>query len=383
MTRKSKNLLQDELFSPIPENDVEKAEQQIIAEHKIVDYDVHEYPLDVLVQKYVQGKDDDTNELFIPTYQRKFVWELDRQSKFIESLLLGLPIPYLFTADSDGRLEIVDGSQRLRTLEAFFKNELVLEGLEKLTELNGFRFKDLLLSRQRRFSRKSVRLIALTEKADWEVRKDLFGRINTTSTLLEDMELRKGMFEGKFYDFIKECSRNVKFKLLCPISEKREAREEREEFVLRFFAYSDKYKNFVHSVKNFLNDFMKEKQKSFTGKVADDMRVQFENMLDFVDKHFPNGFRKSPDAISTPRVRFEAISVGVHLALQKEPDLIPNNVREWLYVEPFLTWTKTDAANNKSNLVGRIEFVRDKLLEKNDKRQTGLPREMRRDKSLF
>lgn len=364
MTKKSKNPNQDELFSPIPEKDVERAEQQIIAEHKVVDYDVHEYPLDVLVQKYVQGKKDDTNELFIPSYQRGFVWDFHRQSKFIESLLLGLPIPFLFTADKDGRLEIVDGSQRLRTLEAFFNNELVLEGLEKLTELNGFRFKDLMLSRQRRFGRKTIRLIALTEKADWEVRKDLFGRINTTSTLLEDMELRKGMFEGKFYDFIKECSNNIKFKLLCPITEKREAREEREEFVLRFFAYSENYQNFVHIVKDFLNDFMKEKQKSFDSNMADDMRVQFENMLDFVDKHFPYGFRKVPDAISTPRVRFEAISVGIHLALQKEPDLIPKNVNDWLNSPEFMRWTKTDAANNKSNVLGRIEFVRDKLLKK-------------------
>lgn len=364
MARKTNNPDQEELFSPIPENEVESAEQQIISQHKIVDYDVHEYPLDVLVQKYVEGKKDDTNELFIPSYQRGFVWEIDRQSKFIESLLLGLPIPFFFTADNNGRLEIVDGSQRLRTLEAFFNNELILEGLEKLTELNGFRFKDLMLSRQRRFGRRTIRLIALTEKADWEVRKDLFGRINTTSTLLEDMELRRGMFEGKFYDFIKECSENIKFKLLCPISEKRATREERPEFVLRFFAYSENYQNFVHSVVNFLDNFMKEKRKAFNAEMADDMRLQFENMLDFVHKHFPYGFRKVPDAISTPRVRFEAISVGAHLALQKEPELIPKNVNEWLNSSEFMKWTKTDAANDKRNLVGRIEFVRDKLLEK-------------------
>lgn len=364
MTRKSNNPNQDELFSPIPERDVERAEQQIVNEHKIVDYDVHEYPLDVLVQKYVHGKENDTNELFVPSYQRRFVWEIKQQSRFIESLMLGLPIPFLFTADNEGRLEIVDGSQRIRTLEAFFNNELILEGLEKLDALNGFRFEDLTLSRQRRFSRRTIRMIALTEKASWEVRKDLFNRINTTSTLLEDMELRKGMFEGGLYDFIKECSENVKFKLLCPISEKREAREEREEFVLRFFAYSENYRNFVHIVKDFLNDFMKEKQKSFDSEMADDMRVQFENMLDFVDKHFPYGFKKVSEAISTPRVRFEAISVGVHLALQQEPDLIPKDVRNWLDSEEFLKWTKTDAANNKSNVLGRIEFVRDKLLEK-------------------
>jgi hypothetical protein len=368
MAKKNHNPDQEDLFSRFLDEQIDLAEQQIIERHKPVDYDVHEYPLDVIVQKYKEGRETNSNELFLPDYQRKFVWDEKKQSKFIESLLLGLPIPFLFTADNKGRLEIVDGSQRIRTLEFFFDNKLVLEGLEKLDKLNGFRFKDLLLSRQRRFSRRTIRLIALTEKANREVRKDLFERINTTSTILSDMEIRKGMFEGDFYDFVKECSENPKFKLLCPIPEKRQNRGEYAEFALRFFAYSENYQNFVHIVKDFLNDFMKAKQiiidSKETPEMIDNMRVQFEDMLDFVDKHFPNGFRKVPDAKSTPRVRFEAISVGVSLALKEKPNLMPKNVGEWLTSDEFQKWTETDAANNKSNVIGRIEFVRNKLLEK-------------------
>lgn len=361
---KNYNPDQEELFPPIPDSERDSAEEQIIKEQKIVDYDVHEYPVDVIVEKYVQGKESDTNEIFIPEYQRRFIWDIERQSKFIESLMLGLPIPFLFTADNEGRLEVVDGSQRIRTLEAFLKNELVLEGLKKLDKLNGFRFKDLPLSRQRRFSRKTVRLIALTENAVLDVRKDIFARINTTSTKLEDMELRKGVFEGSFYDFVEECAKNSKFKLLCPIPKKREDREERPEMVLRFFAYSENYRNFVHIVKDFLDEYMSGKQRIFDAEMADNMRVDFENMLDFVDKHFPYGFRKSPDALSTPRVRFESISVGVHLALKENPDLVPKDVHKWLNSKEFLEHTSSDAANNKAKVLGRIEFVRDKLLEK-------------------
>ena len=71
----------------------------------------------------------DENEIFVPDYQREFVWPNDRRSKFIESVLIGLPIPYIFVADvgkGEGRLEIVDGSQRIRTLAAFVGNEFEL-----------------------------------------------------------------------------------------------------------------------------------------------------------------------------------------------------------------------------------------------------------------
>lgn len=103
----------------------EAAEAEIREKQKPVDYDTKEYPVEVIVQKYMDGGDEDTNELFIPDYQREMAWDETRQSKFIESVLLGLPIPYIFVADifapenDQARLEIVDGTQRIRTLARF------------------------------------------------------------------------------------------------------------------------------------------------------------------------------------------------------------------------------------------------------------------------
>ena len=366
MANKRYNPNQEELFSRVTDEEVDAAEEQIIERHKPVDYDVHEYPLDVIVQKYIHGKETDTNELFIPKYQRKFVWDEKRQSKFIESLLLGLPIPFLFAADNNGRLEIVDGSQRLRTLEVFFANKLALQGLSDLDKLEGFRYKDLSLSRQRRFARRTIRLIALTEKATPQIRQNLFRRINTTAVDLTDMEVRRGLFDGEFIDFIEACAANPKFRSLCPNSKEREERGEYSELVLRFFAYSEQYQDFVHSVKGFIDDYIKATQAIIDAKsnpqMTDNLLVHFEDVLDFVDKYFPNGFRKSSNAKSTPRVRFEAIAVGVSLALKEEPNLLPKNVNEWLVSDKFQKWTETDAANNKSNVLGRIEFVKNKLL---------------------
>lgn len=132
------------------------------------------------------------------------IWPDDHQSKFIESIFLGLPIPYIFVADLRpeeedlARLEIVDGTQRIRTLDKFLKNELRLCGLKKLENLNDFKFSDLSLARQRRFNRATIRMIVLTDKADEEVRRDLFERINTGSIALNDMEKRRDISPGPF-----------------------------------------------------------------------------------------------------------------------------------------------------------------------------------------
>lgn len=149
----------------------QEAEEQIRAEQKDVDFETKEFTVELLVNKYHNGLEDDTNELFVPDYQRDFVWNEKRQSRLIESLILGFPIPYIFTADVfsedpdlDGRIEIVDGSQRVRTIHAFIHNELVLQDLKSLSSLNGFRFQDLPLSRQRRFMRIPVRVIELSSK---------------------------------------------------------------------------------------------------------------------------------------------------------------------------------------------------------------------------
>lgn len=333
------------------------AEQQLLTEKSQVDYDTREFVVEHIVQKYL------AEEYKIPPYQREFVWNNEKQSRFIESILLDLPIPYIFFADdnTDGKLEIVDGSQRIRTLVAFYENVLILTGLEKLDKLNGFHFEDLIESRQRRFLRKTLRSIELTEKADFEVKKDIFRRINTDPYDLTDMEIRKGIYEGSdFYNLLKNCSSSPLFNLLCPISSKRKDRGEAEELVLRYFAYGEKYQTFVHRVDVFLDDYIKEKYNTQIDAVA--MEAEFARMLDFVNEYFPYGFKKGTTHKSTPRVRFEAISVGVTLALRENPNLIPSNVIEWLESEEFKRFTTSDGANSKTFVVGRIEFVKNKLL---------------------
>ncbi|HCB0450790.1 TPA: DUF262 domain-containing protein [Klebsiella pneumoniae] len=347
------------------------AEEQVRSEQKDVDFETKEFTVELLVNKYHSGLEDDTNELFVPDYQRDFVWSEKRQSRLIESLILGFPIPYIFTADVlsedpelDGRIEIVDGSQRVRTIHAFIHNKLTLQDLKSLSSLNGFNFQDLPLSRQRRFMRIPVRVIELSSKCNEETRRDLFERINSGSDILKDMEVRKGSELGSttlYRRVIKPCSAIPQFKELAPLSEAKEKRDERLEFTLRFFAYLDNYQNFDHSVRDFLNDYMSANGDLDEVK-QNSMKEEFANVLNFVEKYFPAGFRKTVTAKSTPRVRFESLAVGTALALRLDPQLAPKNL-DWISSDEFKGLITSDGANSRIRVAERIEYVRDRLLE--------------------
>lgn len=332
----------------------ETAEIQIKELQRQIEYDTKDYTLELLISKFKKG------DFFIPEYQRKFVWKPKNKSLFIESVILGLPIPFMFFAGcDDGRLEIIDGAQRIQTIIEFAENKLKLSKLNKLTHLNGFRFNDLSSAQQRKFQNRTFRVVVLDEKTTDDVRQDLFNRINTTGVKATDSEVRRGSYPGKLTHFIENCCDNKDFISLCPISKNKSLRQERFELVLRFFAYLHNYQSFVHDVNSFLDNFLSVNQESFN---EDQYRLDFEGMLAFVKHNFEFGFAKTKNAKSTPRVRFEAISVGVALALKEKPNLITVNT-SWITSNEFKELTTSDASNNQGKLVGRIEYVRDRILE--------------------
>ncbi|MCY1234361.1 hypothetical protein D9M72_469420 [compost metagenome] len=265
-------------------------------------------------------------------------------------------------SEDEGRAEIVDGSQRIRTLASFLHDEFELKGLEKLKCLNGFRFSNLELSRQRKMKRQGMRVIELSDKANESIRRDIFERINTGSDELRDMEKRKGIYTGPFYDFIRQCAAREEFRAVCPISHVKQRREEAEELVLRYFAYCDRYMDFQHDVRKFLDRYLRDHQHEFP---RERMQDEFEKMIAFAMKHLPFGFRKSKDSASVARVRFEALACGITLAQRTDPNLNPSPmvVNELLDSADFKNHVVSDASNSLPRLKGRIEYVRDRLQE--------------------
>lgn len=202
-------------------------------------------------------------------------------------------------------------------------------------------------------------MIELTEMADEETRREIFDRLNTGGTKLVPMEQRRGSLDGKFLTFIQGCAKKPLFRELCPVSRVREDRAEYIELALRYFAYIEKYLDFQKSVEEFLNEFLANGNNGFE---EERLRNEFEEMLVFVKTYFPDGFRKNEKNTSVPRIRFEAISVGVTLARRINPNLVPEDPTSWLHSKEFIRHTRSDASNSKPRVRNRIHFVRDNLL---------------------
>jgi len=345
------------------EEKITQAEGQIYEESKKIDFYLTEYSIELLALKMRNG------DFEIPNYQREFTWEADRKSRFIESIIMGLPIPFLFFWEipKSGKLEIIDGSQRLRTIEEFILGDFKIGKLTKLPTLLGLRFTDLPESRQRKIKNRSIRGIVLNEHADDEARFDLFDRINTGSKIASPAEIRRGAVGGPFLDLVDELVDDKWFSLLAPVPEKQKKQREREELVTRFFAYSDGLDDYRDRVADFLFKYSKKMNKHFIENPSDIevYRQRFQGTMSFVYECFPWGFRRKENGKTTPRARFEAIAVGSYEALQTSPTLREQNINvsTWLHSDEFDDIAGSDGANAIGRLRGRIEYVRDRLIE--------------------
>ena len=174
------------LIAPPSPQQILKAEEQIVEQSKRIEFYLTEYSVELLAAKMHSG---DFEIPGVPA--RRYLGGRTKVSLHrIAAHGPPHPISVLLESPSTGRLEIVDGSQRLRTIEQFVLGDLKLGELDELSALAGLRFRDLPESRQRKIKNRSIRGIVLNEHADAEARFDLFDRINTGSKVANKAEVR-------------------------------------------------------------------------------------------------------------------------------------------------------------------------------------------------
>lgn len=346
---------------PMPAERILDAETQIVEQSKRIEFFTTEYSIELLAAKMADGSFE------IPQYQREDTWEPERKSRFIESVLMGLPIPFLFFWERpDGKLEIVDGSQRLRTISQFLSGELILVQLDTLTELEGMAFSDLPTSRQLKIKNRSIRGIVLNEHADEQARFEIFDRINTGSKIANKAEVRRGALIGPFLDLVIDLTQDPTFIELAPVPDKSVKLREREELVTRFFAYSDGLDGYRDRPSDFLFAYAK-KMNAQLREHPEQLAVyrrRFVDTMAYVKKVFPYGFKRNDGGTATPRARFEAIAIGSYIALHERPEILNEqpDVLPWLTGNEFGAVIGSDGANAIGRLRNRMHFVRDKLL---------------------
>jgi Protein of unknown function DUF262 len=333
-----------------------------------VDFDTY----DITVQQLLAMLDNNAIDI-APKYQRRFRWENNRCSQLIESFYLGIPVPSLFMATNrDSTWELVDGVQRLSALVKFAGSDslrekmkinpaLQLEELEKLTAFNGLRYSDLPQSIQLQFQLRPVKVVTLSDKSDKVVRFDLFERLNKGGVLLTAQEIRDCVFRGRFSQELDDWAKDENFRKAVRLTATQETDGTREECVLRFFAFLHNYKEFVHSVVGFLNEYMKTASEDFNYR---DGTKAFSETFRQLAAIMPNGItRPGRKTTTTPLNLFEGVAVGAALALKKKDKLERHGIKTWLASEELRRFT-TGATNNLSAVKGRIEFCRDRFLGK-------------------
>ncbi|WP_164880455.1 DUF262 domain-containing protein [Clostridium manihotivorum] len=269
------------------------------------------------------------NEIVIsPEFQRAFRWEEERQTRFIESLLLSIPIPPIFVAETkEGVWELVDGLQRLSTVLSFFgqlkvkdKNNLVLTEGSLIKELKGFTIKTLPERYVLALKRAVCRVEIIRFDSDVEMRYELFNRLNTGGVKLSEQEIRNCIFRGfsnEFNAFIVDLSKRKEFE--DNVAKKEDSRERMylEELVLRYFTlknygtryqhiqkhmdsymlsvtkgeilfdYNEEEKIFMRVMKK-INDLGSEvfrlETLPFSTSIYDPVMIAFSNNIDFIDK---------------------------------------------------------------------------------------------------
>lgn len=310
-----------------------------------------------------------TKELIrAPEYQRKFRWSAGDESYLVESLFLGLPVPSIFVASNpDGTWEVVDGLQRISTLIHFMSETpdllielprdapLRLERLQKLPSFNGLTYAELPTPLKFHFNKRGLRVTALSDKSDPEIRFEVFERLNRGGVTLTPQEVRACIYRGPFSDLLRELSADPIFVRLVKLQSVHQDDGTREELVLKFFAYLEDGQRYDGNVTGFLNRFMKENARTFDVAAG---RVFFRRVINRLVELTNGPVLRSGYGL-TPLNQMEAILVGAGKLLREDRPIVSPR-QDWLN-DRALVKSSTKGTNTRSAFRSRNQRAEELL----------------------
>ena len=236
-----------------------------------------------------------------PFYQRRSRWDVERQSKLIESFIINIPVPPIFLYEQAyNSYEVMDGQQRITAIDDFYKNKFALKGLDLWPELNDLTYAELPNKIRAGLDRRAISsIVLLTESAQEEedaifLRQLVFERLNTGGIKLERQEIRNSLGSGLFNNMLFKLARLDSFRKIweLPKFEEEELtnhklpiydtaffrKMEDIEVVLRFFAlrHMEQYR---YGIQGFLDLYM-IRSKSFNKEDCVILEELFSNTLD-------------------------------------------------------------------------------------------------------
>lgn len=335
-------------------------------------FNISSWGADLSFRELISMYEDD--ELVKPEMQRKYVWDKVEASRFIESILLGLPVPSIFLAQAGSQKLIVDGYQRIMTVYDYVKRG-VFSADEKVFRLSNSdkinqrwrnrSFAELSIDDQRKIRSTTIHAIVFEQKKpenDDTSLYQIFERINTSGRSLTPQEIRNCIYQGTFNSLLLDLNEDETWRKLFGTSIP-DSRMRDIEYILRFFVMKtdDVLKSDAKqiSLKKSLNIFM-DNHKNDTAKDLEEFKAEFLSTIQLVEsligenafRNFTkNGFSKK----FHPAI-FDAIMVSAFLANKKEHDICAITVEQ--HKELF---SNNDFKNAVSKQTTNIENIKKRI----------------------
>lgn len=330
-----------------------------------------------------------------PDYQRLFRWTEGQRSRFMESLLLEMPVPPIFVIEkSEGTYQLIDGLQRISSY-LHFRGELdaphldpvvrkgeplVLSDCDIVTELNGMQYDDLPTSLKIRLKRSFIRMEIIRKETDPRFKYHMFKRLNTGGDRLSDQQVRNAsirMLDNTFPNFLITASDNEAFKGCASyLTQERKLSAYDQELVLRFFALKNRRDKFKHEVSDFLTEYMEDvcdPLKTETFDYASESEIfskTFAILAASLNEYSFSFAKKSGLELSAGFgiYHFEAITIGMQPVLSKLDENDAAQMSDFadtlkaIKLDPeFIRITSGGGKNSPGPLRDRINFIQERL----------------------
>ncbi|USR91556.1 DUF262 domain-containing protein [Phormidium yuhuli AB48] len=362
-----------------PSNKIEGDVQETVSpsSYSITSYNA-DYPVDGLVKR-IQRQD-----IYIPDFQRSYVWKKEQASRFIESLLLGLPVPGIFLAKEPetNKLIVIDGQQRLKTLQYFYEGIFPIKSdenkqthfrLSKVAEqFDGKGYEDLSANDQRQLDDSILPATIVRQEEPQEEFSTsmyyIFERLNTGGTQLSTQEIRASIYYGEFNQLLNELNQHEIWQKIFQGDESSRKPDPSKrmkdcELILRFIALNFAIDSYKKSMKEFLNQFMKT-NRNLQRYSALEIKGVFENTINTIYQAL--GERAFRPRRGLHAAVFDAVMVGVANRLKQgevqQKSLLQNAYNELLENHKFLESSiNSRQMTNIRNVKNRIDLATQKF----------------------
>lgn len=314
-----------------------------------------------------------------PTFQRDFVWSRLAQTRFVDSLIKGLPIPSMCFAHDwkKDEYQVIDGLQRISTIVKFLNKDVDWrlskeEDIEsKIAGKTVSEIRDGPQSLRKYYDRLenvsipvTILRCDMTKTSHSEYVFTIFHRLNTGGTKLNNQEIRNCIFNGEFNDMLGDLDGFSSWRVLNKMDSSSNYRYTKQELILRLFAFHDSYKQYGGRLSKFLNEYMK-KNRNAEDCFLHKKKILFEETVEFILNKVFDG--NAPDKINVSI--FEAMLVGVasNLEFLREASESQCKImyKNLIQSEPFSADKLKEGLSGKPRVIERMNTAV-KVFSKND-----------------